>query len=134
MLTRLGIPPTKLQRPLANPDLFKPSTTPTGSRTASSQNGPQEGADVLHPGSTVPSKLQTSNTKSSKWQPLSTIDPSPVAENDPFSLGDSDDDREVKAKDSKPAVSEGRQRDNTAALRDEDTKEPGVRDELEKKS
>ncbi|KAG8205061.1 hypothetical protein GTR04_7556 [Trichophyton interdigitale] len=39
--------------------------------------------------------------KSSKWQPLSTVEPSPVADNDPFSLGDSDDERESKAKDVK---------------------------------
>lgn len=36
--------------------------------------------------------------KTSKWQPLSTVEPSPIAENDPFSLGDSDDEREVKDK------------------------------------
>jgi hypothetical protein len=36
--------------------------------------------------------------KPSKWQPLSTVEPSPVAENDPFSLGDSDDEKESKPK------------------------------------
>lgn len=36
--------------------------------------------------------------KSSKWQPLATVEPSPVAENDPFSLGDSDDEKETKTK------------------------------------
>jgi hypothetical protein len=36
--------------------------------------------------------------KTSKWQPLSMVEPSPVAENDPFSLGDSDDERETKDK------------------------------------
>jgi hypothetical protein len=39
-----------------------------------------------------------STGKTSKWQPLSMVDPSPVAENDPFSLGDSDDERETKDK------------------------------------
>jgi hypothetical protein len=36
--------------------------------------------------------------KQSKWQPLSTIDPSPIGEtdNDPFSLGDSEDEKESK--------------------------------------
>ncbi|KAI3341292.1 hypothetical protein F4824DRAFT_309064 [Ustulina deusta] len=34
--------------------------------------------------------------KQSKWQPLSTIEPSPIAENDPFSLGDSEDEKESK--------------------------------------
>lgn len=38
------------------------------------------------------------SSKQSKWQPLSTVDPSPVGEsdNDPFSLGDSEDERESK--------------------------------------
>lgn len=36
--------------------------------------------------------------KSSKWQPLATVEPSPVAENDPFSLGDSDDEKDSKPK------------------------------------
>lgn len=39
-----------------------------------------------------------STGKASKWQPLSTVEPSPIAENDPFSLGDSDDERDVKDK------------------------------------
>jgi hypothetical protein len=36
--------------------------------------------------------------KQSKWQPLSAVDPSPVSENenDPFSLGDSEDEKESK--------------------------------------
>lgn len=34
--------------------------------------------------------------KASKWQPLSAVEPSPIAENDPFSLGDSEDERDVK--------------------------------------
>lgn len=36
--------------------------------------------------------------KQSKWQPLSSVDPNPIADNDPFSLGDSEDEREVKDK------------------------------------
>jgi hypothetical protein len=35
--------------------------------------------------------------KQSKWQPLSTVDPNPIADNDPFSLGDSDEEKEHKA-------------------------------------
>ncbi|KAI1165455.1 hypothetical protein F5B18DRAFT_611067 [Nemania serpens] len=34
--------------------------------------------------------------KQSKWQPLSTVEPSPIAENDPFSLGDSEDEKDSK--------------------------------------
>ena len=38
------------------------------------------------------------SSKQSKWQPLSTVDPSPIgeADNDPFSLGDSEDEKEAK--------------------------------------
>ena len=38
--------------------------------------------------------------KPSKWQPLSTADPDPVTDHDPFSLGDSDDE-ESKKKDTR---------------------------------
>jgi hypothetical protein len=34
-------------------------------------------------------------TKASKWQPLATVESTPMAENDPFSLGDSDDEKEM---------------------------------------
>ena len=37
--------------------------------------------------------------KQSKWQPLSAVEPSPVADADPFSLGDSDDEKDVRSKD-----------------------------------
>lgn len=45
-----------------------------------------------------PKDAPPSSGKASKWQPLSTVEPSPIAENDPFSLGDSDDERDVKDK------------------------------------
>ena len=48
---------------------------------------------------TVPPKdATTSAAKTSKWQPLSTVDPNPIADNDPFSLGDSEDEKEIKDK------------------------------------
>lgn len=34
--------------------------------------------------------------KPSKWQPLTSVEPSPIAENDPFSLGDSEDEKDHK--------------------------------------
>lgn len=37
-------------------------------------------------------------SKASKWQPLAAIDPSPLTNHDPFSLGDSDDE-DAKKKD-----------------------------------
>lgn len=39
-------------------------------------------------------QAQTSG-KSSKWQPMSQVEPSSV-DNDPFSLGDSDDEKDAK--------------------------------------
>ena len=42
-----------------------------------------------------------STGKTSKWQPLAAVDPSPMGDHDPFSLGDSDDE-ETKKKDLKP--------------------------------
>lgn len=39
----------------------------------------------------TPSKA---GAKASKWQPLSAVEPSPVGDNDPFSLGDSEDERD----------------------------------------
>lgn len=95
-------------RPLANPDLFKPtpprpqSSTSASGRRVSFQEGPPEEIGVRYPKS--PSPANNANTassgKTSKWQPLSAVDPSPVTDNDPFSLGDSDDE-EAKRKDGK---------------------------------
>lgn len=48
----------------------------------------------------VPPKDTPPATKASKWQPLSTVEPSPIGDNDPFSLGDSEDEKDNN-KDSK---------------------------------
>lgn len=50
----------------------------------------------------VPPKDNPAATKASKWQPLSTVEPRPIGDNDPFSLGDSEDEKDTKdnAKDS----------------------------------
>ncbi|KAI0395985.1 hypothetical protein F5Y17DRAFT_162296 [Xylariaceae sp. FL0594] len=58
--------------------------------------------------------------KQSKWQPLSTVEPSPIAENDPFSLGDSEDEKESKGgnKDIKPDDSERLKRATADAMSD----------------
>lgn len=45
-----------------------------------------------------PKDTPSSGTKASKWQPLSTVEPGPVTDNDPFSLGDSEDEKDVKDK------------------------------------
>ena len=97
-------------RPLANPDLFKPTpprpqSTQSG-RRVSFQDGPPEEIDIHYPKSPDSINRPSSGAggRSSKWQPLAPVDPSPVADHDPFSLGDSDDDeakkKDVKADDS----------------------------------
>lgn len=100
-LTSPGLQPKKPQRPLANPNLFKPSSPSPSGRKVSVQNGPPDEIDDLYAGASKPSQQQGSSGKSSKWQPLSAVEPSPVAENDPFSLGDSDDDKETRGKEDK---------------------------------
>lgn len=101
---RISVSQPRASRPLANPDLFKatPTTPKSGSRKVSFQDGPAENIDEFHRSSPDPSKQQTSATKK-KWQPMAAVAPHPVADNDPFSLGDSDDDdskkRETKLED-----------------------------------
>lgn len=96
-------PPRTSSRPLANPNLFRsdgqPRKSPTGSgRKVSFQDGPPEEIGDMYSGNdkTNTSTTQaTASAKSSKWQPLSQVEPSPV-DNDPFSLGDSDDEKDAK--------------------------------------
>ncbi|KAJ5684762.1 uncharacterized protein N7477_001107 [Penicillium maclennaniae] len=81
-------PPPRPPRPGTQNLQMKSSPSPDR-RKVSFQDGP-------------PTEIDTGNRtssagKSSKWQPLATVEPSPVAENDPFSLGDSDDEKETKA-------------------------------------
>lgn len=61
------------------------------------QDGPPTEIDTNYDGSAK--RTSSTGGKSSKWQPLATVEPSPVAENDPFSLGDSDDEKDTKPKD-----------------------------------
>ncbi|KAJ5714253.1 uncharacterized protein N7483_011434 [Penicillium malachiteum] len=99
-------PPPRPPRPLANTDFKKTSSPSPDRRKVSFQDGPPTEIDT---GRNVPS-----GSKSSKWQPLATVDPSPVAENDPFSLGDSDDEKETKPKE-QPTVAESDQLKNATA-------------------
>jgi hypothetical protein len=96
---------SRSSRPLANPNLFRsdgqPRKSPTGSgRKVSFQDGPPEEIGDMYSGvekstATNNNANATGGAKSSKWQPLSQVEPSPV-DNDPFSLGDSDDDKDAK--------------------------------------
>lgn len=96
-------PPRTTSRPAANPNLFRSESdrrksSPASGRKVSFQEGPPEEIKDMYSASPKPSTVQaaTNTTKSSKWQPLSAVEPSPVAENDPFSLGDSDDEKDAK--------------------------------------
>jgi hypothetical protein len=88
------------------------------------QNGPPEEIDDLYSGPPKASKQQTSSGKSSKWQPLSAVEPSPVAENDPFSLGDSDDDKEMRAKENRSDETEKPTTATAGSVGDDTIKEP----------
>lgn len=105
------VPPRRSSRPLANPDLFKPTPARPPSnngRRVSFQDGPPVEIGVQQRPTSPPdlSKRPPSGTtgKSSKWQPLASVAPDPVADHDPFSLGDSDDEenkkRDIKVDDS----------------------------------
>ncbi|KAJ5212642.1 uncharacterized protein N7498_004288 [Penicillium cinerascens] len=82
-------PPPRPPRP-GNQNLQKTSSLSPDRRKVSFQDGPPTDIDT--------GKRSSSTSKSSKWQPLATVEPSPVVENDPFSLGDSDDEKETKSK------------------------------------
>lgn len=87
-------PPPRPPRP-GNQNLQKTSSLSPDRRKVSFQDGPPTEIDTNYDAS---GKRSSSTSKSSKWQPLATVEPSPVVENDPFSLGDSDDEKETKSK------------------------------------
>lgn len=91
-----------------NPNLFKPpppslSPKPHDGRKVSFKDGVED-IDLYSTSPKNPAKDAASGGKSSKWQPLSSVDPNPIAENDPFSLGDSDDDKDAKDKPDKASI------------------------------
>lgn len=99
----LSAPPRRSSRPLANPDLFKPTPPLPHSNTArrvSFQDGPPEEIGVQQRPTSPPDPTKRpssgASAKSSKWQPLASVDPNPIADHDPFSLGDSDDEETKK--------------------------------------
>ena len=121
-------PPRRSSRPLANPDLFKPTPPHPqfgNGRRVSFQEGPPEEIDTPYRSSPDSTKRPVVNVgKPSKWQPLSAVDPSPVADHDPFSLGDSDDE-ELKKKDIHTDDSERLKAAAAAAATTGDSNTPG---------
>ncbi|KAF2083617.1 hypothetical protein K490DRAFT_51194 [Saccharata proteae CBS 121410] len=84
-------PPNRTSsRPAANPNLFKPTPPPP-------QSGPVDEVEALYRQPTRQPSPGANKTK--KWQPLTSVAPNPeVDDHDPFSLGDSDDEQDVKEK------------------------------------
>lgn len=80
-----------LNKPL--PGAAKPDSRKVAFRDTVEDIGLYDASPKLPPkeGTTSPPAA-----KQSKWQPLSTVEPSPIVENDPFSLGDSEDEKESK--------------------------------------
>lgn len=97
---------TPVGRAQPNPNIFRPpppSVSPkpgADGRKVAFRDGAEEIGDAYNvsPQSTgttpAPGAGTSAAGKPSKWQPLSTVEPSPIADNDPFSLGDSDDDKD----------------------------------------
>ncbi|PYH40625.1 CUE domain-containing protein [Aspergillus saccharolyticus JOP 1030-1] len=99
-------PPARPPRPLANPNLYKTSSPSPDRRKVAFQDGPPTEIDNLYDASEPVRRASPATGKSSKWQPLSTVEPSPVGEHDPFSLGDSEDEKDTPAK-AKETTTEG---------------------------
>lgn len=88
---------------MANTGMYKP---PPPSHSPKPQDGRRVGfkeeteeINMYDTSPRVPPKdTPPSSARASKWQPLSTVVPSPITDNDPFSLGDSEDEKETKEK------------------------------------
>ncbi|KAK7423914.1 ubiquitin-binding protein cue5 [Neonectria punicea] len=96
---------TPLGRPMANTGMYKPP--PPSSSPKPGSNGRRVGfkeeteeINMYESSPRVPPKdaAPSGGSRASKWQPLSTVDPSPITDNDPFSLGDSEDEKDTKEK------------------------------------
>jgi hypothetical protein len=94
-----------------NPNVYRPppksaSPRPEGRKVAF-KDGHEDIDDPYNASPKLPPKDSTSTpppgAKASKWQPMAAVDPSPIAEHDPFSLGDSEDEKDAKDKTAKDA-------------------------------
>ncbi|KAH9908005.1 hypothetical protein F4778DRAFT_457196 [Xylariomycetidae sp. FL2044] len=85
-----------------NPNLYRPAPSSTSPNPDSRKVSFKDGTEDIDPYEASPRIPPKDNSatpppgKQSKWQPLSSVDPNPIAENDPFSLGDSEDEKDSK--------------------------------------
>ncbi|KAI0837329.1 hypothetical protein F5Y06DRAFT_86873 [Hypoxylon sp. FL0890] len=91
------------ERPSSNPSVYRPppstSPKPEGRKVAFKEG--VEDIDQYNASPRIPPKDSSATPppgKQSKWQPLSSVDPNPITDNDPFSLGDSEDEKDAKDK------------------------------------
>ncbi|KAG5816464.1 hypothetical protein H9Q74_006603 [Fusarium xylarioides] len=117
---------TPVNRPMANTGMYKPpppstSPKPSNGRRVGFKEETEE-INMYDSSPRVPPKdaAPGSGTRGSKWQPMSAVEPSPIVENDPFSLGDSEDEREThqKTKDDKTDDSERLKKATAEAMAD----------------
>ena len=118
--------PAPMNRPMANTGMYKPpppstSPKPSNGRRVGFKEETEE-INMYDSSPRVPPKdaAPASGTRGSKWQPMSAVEPSPIVENDPFSLGDSEDEREThqKPKDDKTDDSERLKKATAEAMAD----------------
>lgn len=104
---------------MANTGIYRPppatSPRPSGERRVVFKEETEE-INMYDSSPRAPPKdsAATSGGKASKWQPLSAVDPNPIIDNDPFSLGDSEDEKETKEK-AKDGKADGNERLKQAA-------------------
>ncbi|KAI1855152.1 hypothetical protein JX266_000017 [Neoarthrinium moseri] len=92
-----------------NPNVYRPPPKSASPRPDGRKVAFKEGHDDIDDPYNVSPKLPPKDNtatppaggKASKWQPMSAVNPNPIAEHDPFSLGDSEDEKETKDKGSK---------------------------------
>lgn len=116
------------RRPKANPDLFQRSPVNKTGRKVSFEDRPTNISDEdlyrptsnSRPAVVAPPARQPSPATASKWEPLKSVEPAPM-DRDPFSLGDSDDEREATTKElesAKPVPTPGTQEAGVGASKD----------------
>ncbi|KAM3506828.1 hypothetical protein MY10362_002156 [Beauveria mimosiformis] len=106
--------------PLSNQGLHRPPPPSKSPRPDGRRVGFKEGHEEINMYDSSPKVPPKDNTaaasKASKWQPLSSVGPEPITDNDPFSLGDSEDEKETKESKPKDAKED---KDNSAVKADD---------------